>query len=168
MTFEWNINKWIETMIPAPIRKRRIVDYLIALLLPLNSVYIEFKYLRADLKKKMRFNGQVIVLENLLNDRFDGVLRRIKIVTSFDRFRKKYIGQVVENKPLWIGQESENQPQYIGQWIEYQNNTGADFIVEVPDGVYSPSELIMIKELVNYYKIAGKRAKFIYTNGLEF
>jgi hypothetical protein len=168
MTFEWNIEKWIEEMIPAPIRMRRIKDYIVSMMSPLNSIYIEFKGLRAELKKKLRFNGQVIVLENLLNDRFDVTLRRIRIITTFDLFRKKYIGQTWENRPLWIGQIFENQPQYIGQWIEYQNNTGADFTVEVPEGVYSISELIMIKELVKYYKLAGKKAKFIFSNGIEF
>lgn len=168
MTYEWNINNWIKTIIPAPIRKQIVVDYAISLISPLNAVYLEFKATRVLLKKRMRFNGQVIVLENLLNDEFDLSLRRIRIITTDDLLRKKYIGQPIENKPLWIAQPSENKPQYIGQWIEYQNMTGYHFTVEVPLGVYSQEELLKIKSRTNYYKLAGKRAKFIFQDGTEF
>lgn len=168
MTYEWNINNWIKTIIPAPIRKQVLVDFAISLLSPLNAVYLEFKETRDLLKKRIRFNGQVIVLENLLNDEFDITLRRIRIITTDDLLRKKYIGQPTENKPLWIAQPSENKPQYIGQWIEYQNMTGYHFTVEVPMSVYNQEELLKIKAKTNYYKLAGKRAKFIFQDGSEF
>lgn len=168
MTFNWDINKWVETLIPAPVRKQPLTDYLLAALVPLVYLYGEFMTHRAYLLKKIKFNGQVIVMENLLNDTFDEILRRIRIITIEDLLRKKYIGQVVEAKPLWIAQPSENQPQYIGQLIEYQNNGGFDFIVEVPMGTYSSAQLIQIKKMTNLYKLGGKRAKFIYQNGQEF
>lgn len=168
MTFNWDINKWVKTILPAPIRKQRLTDYVVSAFAPLVFLYNEFMAHRAYLLKKIKFNGQVIVLENLLNDYFDTLLRRIRIITIEDLLRKKYIGQVVEAKPLWIAQPSENQPQYIGQWIEYQNNGGFDFIVEVPMGIYSPAQLIQIKKMTNLYKLAGKKAKFIYQNGQEF
>lgn len=168
MTYEWNIDNWIKTMIPSAIRKSRLVDFLLVLKRPLNTTFLEFKSLRSILKKKMRFNGQVIIMENLLNDEFDTLLRRIRIITTDDMLRKKYIAQPSENKPLWIAQPSENKPQYIGQWIEYTNLSGFDFIVEVPLGVYSPEQLLQIKKLTTLYKLAGKRAKYIFQNGQEF
>lgn len=168
MTFNWSINSWVKTMIPAAIRKQSLTDYVLVLISQLISVYTDFINLRAILKKKMRFNGQVIVLENLLNDTFDNSIRRIRIITLEDLLRKKYIGQTIENKPLWIGQPSELYPQYIGQWIEYMNQTGFDITVEVPSGVYTTEQLLQIKKLTNTYKLAGKRAKFIYQNGTEF
>lgn len=168
MTFNWNIIEWVHQMIPYIYRKNPLIDYVKVLVSPIAYIYGVFMDTRLTLLKKMRFNGQVIVLENMLNDIFDTSLRRIRILTISDTLRKKYVYQKQELKPLWVYQRSENLPVYIHLLEEYRNNGGYDFIVEVPDGVYSAVELEQIKIYTNYYKLAGKRAKYIFQNGLEF
>lgn len=168
MTYNWNIVEWIGQMIPVIYRKNPTTQYVIMLMKPLSHLHSVFFQLRLVLMKKMKFNGQVIILENMLNDDFDNALRRIRIITISDALRKTYIYQRVENKPLWIHTRNENLPVYIHLMDEYRNMSGFDFIVEVPNGVYSAIELERIKIATNYYRLAGKRAKFIYQDGTEF
>lgn len=155
-------------MVPVLYRKDRLVHFLIVLLKPIASIYTLFFDFRLYLIKKMKFNGQVIVLENMLNDLFDNSLRRIRIITITDRLRKVYVYQSIESKPLYIFRTSENLPVYISTLQEYQNMSGFDFIVEVPKNVWSGSILDQIKKIVFYYKLAGKKPKFIYQDGTEF
>lgn len=168
MNFNWNIIDWIGQMIPVLYRKDRLVHFLMVLLKPLDTTYISFFDFRLYLLKKMKFNGQVIIMENMLNDTFDNSLRRIRIITITDRLRKQYIYQPVEAKPLYIYQVSENLPVYISTLEEYLNMSGFDFIVEAPKNVWTVSILDQIKKMTLYYKLAGKRPKFIYQDGTDF
>jgi hypothetical protein len=120
-----------------------------------------------EINKRVRFNGQVLVLENILNDNFDDSGRGIRIETNSDTIRRLFIYQYQEQDREFIHQYLESRPLYIFQAEEEFEQT-YDFLVIVPDGILSPEEELRIKALTNKWKIDGKRARFIYESGQIF
>jgi hypothetical protein len=109
---------------------------------------------------KLQFNSQVMYLEHRLNDQLDSVERRIYIDDTLD-------SQVVQTV---IYRKSDRQPSTVmfrktdnaGAnraviWRKTDLNFDADFVVYVP-AVFNTLEAYRnIKNIVNYYRVAGRR-----------
>jgi hypothetical protein len=152
---------------PPVIAKGSHLEWLRALLSPLTTLNGIFTDYRAELIKRLRYNGQVIILENLLNDLFDDTDRLIYIDTVNDRLSGVYVYQPSEDVAEFISQPGEAPPVYIFQANEPMN-VGYDFIVWVPDGILDSEQQQRIKAVVYKYKLAGKIAQFRFFNGTIF
>src|SRR5580704_12272304 len=95
--YKWNIGNWQQNELPEIPRTEQNNDWLSALLSPLAAKYAWFLTFIDTLRQQMRYNGQTIVLENLLNDLFDATLRRIVIVTASDILPPVYLYTKAEN-----------------------------------------------------------------------
>lgn len=136
-------------------RKRAFVEYIYCFIEPIKVLNDEFKKFRTNSIYKIVHNGQVMILEKVLNDAFDQELRRI------------YITDSVQNDPLYLYSIPENKPVYLGTQYLYDfssfENTNYEFIVNFPIAIkpVNPFDLLnfenRIKALVNYYKLASKR-----------
>lgn len=171
--YYWNINQWVENEVPVEIRKPAMVKWLQALLKPLKDLHNVYETFRTTTLKKMRCNGQVIVLENLLNDLYDPTMRRFEIDTIYDELLPVYIYQNSESSA------SNNQRVYLYSSQAYANDTQQvltrvylnrheelgmmyDFVVKAPDSFTSFTDIVQLKATVNYYRLAGKRPHYEY------
>lgn len=140
--------------------------YIQVLLTPLERIYLMFMSARVDANKKARYNGQTIILENLLNDMFDAFLRNIRIINQIGTNTNIYIGNAHENQRIYVGNYIEAERVYIGNYAE-SNRFNYTFIVEVTDPL-TPEAEIQLKAVVNYYRAAGTKPLFKYASGTIF
>jgi len=91
----------------------------------------------------------------LLNDKYDFILRRIRIVDTLDH-SPTYIFQEAELKPVYLFLESENMPIYIYT----EGEAGSildDFVIKVPGTIqFSDNEML---QLVKGYRLAAMKPK---------
>lgn len=168
MIFVWNIDAWAANELHPELRdpNEQNLNWLLVLLTPVSYLYNIFYAFYLATILKMRINGQIIVLENYLNDLFDADLRRIIIISTWDLLPRTFIYQAGENHPLYIYQFGEDNPVYIYNSAEFGNVY--DFIVQAAVGSLTAAQIIQIKAVVNYYRIAGKKPYFQYDDLTPF
>lgn len=168
MWYSIDINRLIKLLKPSILQKPIHYAWLKALLFPLVQLHEEFKSFRIDFNKKLRYNGQIIILENLLNNEFDNNDRGIVIRTNPAGLSQVYLFQKEENQPsIHIYQKEEGKPVYIFQ-KEEELAKYWDFEVVVPVGILTPEQERQLKTLTLRYKLDGKRPRFIYQNDQIF
>ncbi|HYH14171.1 MAG TPA: hypothetical protein VD794_03060 [Flavisolibacter sp.] len=153
--YDIDYNKLTQWMIPSRIRKGRIVAFVQILIYGVSFLYQDLLRFRKQKLYELTITPQVCYLERLLNDRFDFIQRRIRIVDSLDK-PPYYIYQKDELKPKYIYLRAEGKPAYIytsGESSLLQD----DFVVLVPAGlIFEEAEM---RSLVRVFKLAGKRFK---------
>lgn len=163
MNLGLNFKEVFKYLIPFQIRGNRIVEWVAALLAPVQSLNVVFSAWAGGVRYFLAFNGQVVYLEHVLNDQFDASLRRIYIddpggtviVTT-------YVHNKIEQQPtLYLYNVADADPNnpIIYNTSEIYTSTD-DFIVHVPAGVFSPTVQVQMSALINQYRIAGKRYSF--------
>lgn len=160
-SIDWD--KLISDLLPAFLRKPKMLAWLQVLLTPLQTLYNTFITYRNATAFSIGFTGQTMSLEYLLNYTYfdDGTLRLI------------YIEDGERREPLYVFQQSENQPAYFHNDGEdydpvYLYNseepTGYDFVVWVPFAFNFPPEkpLEYLISLLNKHKAAGFQFEIKY------
>lgn len=169
MKYNFDLPKLIIQYISLALREPKFSTFLIVLLSPLNPILANFLLFVANTKVELMQNGQVVRLENLLNDTFDNDLRRISITDAnadlliIGNTNPIMIGNInpvivpygdtdstvdfvvkvpIQEQPFLIG---ENVPLIIG------NTIPLIFKETPPDGLINK-----IKRVVQKYKISGK------------
>jgi len=153
--YDINYEKVTTWMVPARIRRSKLVAFLKVMISGVVFLYQDFLRFRRAKLYELMITPQVCYLERLLNDRYDFTARRIRIVDGLDK-PPFYIYQHDELKPKYIRKASEGQPQ----WIYTKGESGQlqdDFIVLVPQDI--KFELAEMRSLVKVYKLAGTRFK---------
>ncbi len=172
MIFNWDINNSAQQDMPPQLQKPKHFSWLKALLFPILSLKETFIQYRLDTLKKMHYNGQVIVLENLLNDLYDATLRRIRIVTTYDLLAPPYLLQQNENQPLYVFTQAEYTANPLMPKVYLHNeselNSLYDFIVEAAAGSLTAIQIVRLKGTVNYYRLAGTKPYYRYNNLIPF
>lgn len=97
--FYANWRKIVDWLIPVPLRKNKFTAFINALISPVNDLHTRFIYYKKNVEYRLSINFQKCQLERALNDRFDIVQRRIRIINAVQKnaipiFRKD------ENKPI--------------------------------------------------------------------
>lgn len=150
------------------VAKMSHLEWVRVLLSPISTLNGVFVAYRAELIKRLRYNGQVIILEALLNDVFQPDGREIYIETIDDRLAQLYVFQTSElQESEHIYQAGEAPPVYIFG-SEESISVGYDFIVWVPDGLLTTEDEKRLKAVVRRYKLAGKQAAYRFFNGNFF
>lgn len=122
-----------------------------SMIYPVKQMYDHFMRYRSDKLYELNHNGQRYSIENVLNDRFDPVLRRIYNTDGLTKDRL-YIYGTAEVKPIYL-------PHYVFGSDDY-SDTGVDFIVWVPTAIIiTMDEMIEFRSLVDKYKLDSKRYK---------
>jgi hypothetical protein len=161
-----NFKEVFQYLIPAPIRGVRFVAWLGAMFGPLQSLNVLLFDKGAQIRYDLRFTGQVVSLEHLLNDQFDNTLRRIYIDDpSGQQILTPYVFNKVEAQPpLNLFNKADGKP--IFEQIVLRNKvellgTTDDFIVHVPTVIFSSAIESQMRFFIDRYRIAGKRYSFI-------
>lgn len=169
MWFKIDINRLILMLVPGMLLREKHHQWLKALLYPLVTLHDGFQSFRLLTNRELRYNGQVIILENLLNDMFDTSDRRIVVQTSPSSGSQVYLPHVYEDDitPSYLQSKSQGEPVYI-----YHSDEDSfmvyDFMVIVPDGILTAQQESLLKSVTNKYKLDGKRPHFKYQNDQIF
>ena len=112
------------------LRKTKHLAWLNSLITPLAQLTNDFQLYRNYVNYRIGITPQVCYLEKLLNDRFDILERRIRIVKPVV-FAPLVLFTKDENKPAKFYRKSEGNPVKLYTKAETSIFT-VDFIVEVP------------------------------------
>ncbi len=145
------------------LRKNRMINFIHVLIFPLVSLYVEVMKNRKQNLIKMNHNFQKFSVQKRLNDAFDRIERRIKIVKSvryegvflytdseIDRNALDYFSTNLNNKMKWVF--SDDKPLYLRSDSELSSDY--DFIVEIPN---TDINLIRLKAEIDFYVLQSKR-----------
>jgi hypothetical protein len=167
----------IKRLLPWYKRKPAMQAWLFSLVAPVKQLNDAFALYVDDVRYRLSITGQILLLEKLLNDKFnsglparaasstvglyDGTPAGIYISDPSGLILPVYVWNKVEQRPaviLYNKAEAET-PTYLYNKAEVDGEF--DFIVNVPYSVGNVTTdavlLARIKAWVNVYRIAGKR-----------
>ena len=155
-----NFFNFAKQILPPFLRKTRQLDWLRALLKPLQNLHTAMHNFMRGIRYRIGFNGQVIYLEHILNDYHDDILRRIFIADGNVLGLPLYVYNKLEARPKFIRNKSEAAALvYLRNRSEY--NSSSDFDVNVPSVILTPELAQQIRALIMQYRIAGKRFRVV-------
>lgn len=172
MIFTIDFDKWIATMLPTFLRRRRVFAFCRALCSPVVWLYGEFLNARSDHIYRLTHNGQVCYLRAALNDAF-GLTKGFEVEDADD-----YAGEWIFAKDPTMPQqllavdeglnpapeEGDPPPEHPTPLLADEARLNAphnSFIVRVPHDIYI-SQLDKVKAIVEKYRILSKQP--IYTS----
>lgn len=159
MWYDIDIFKLGEHLLPPVLRRHRLFALLCVLLLPLRLVASAFKAYRKVCFDKLTVNGRIIYMEKILNDRF------------FLKHREIYIDDLAEDDLILVKRTEAGYPTvYVGKRLETgfgpvylrkrsEGRLGGDYTVYVPSFLNKPQYMTAIKNLLDYYRPAGRNYK---------
>lgn len=131
-------------------------DFLASLVKPLQTNSESLDDFETEYKKRAKFNGQKIVLQEALNDIFEVTSAPYIIVeTSQEIGDILYFYEPSELSPVYFSEPSELDPVYVFEASEITE--GYDFKVKIPSGIYTAELNRRVTAETNLYKLAGKK-----------
>lgn len=165
--FDFDVNKHGLQLIPPFLRDPVFMAFVLAFTAPLVDLYQKFLQNREQNLIKLKFNYQVCSLEYRLNDFFDPLFRRIKIVKAvkyngiyiyteaeIDPTNPDYFSDSLTNKMKWLN--GDEKPLYLR--TESELYSIYDFIVEIPD---SDINQIQLRAEIDYYILQSKQYQIV-------
>ncbi len=147
--FKINYTKLVQWLIPMWLRQPMLKLMVLSINYPIRELYNDFLDYRAAKLYDLAHNSQTCYLQAMLNDQFDLVRRRIRIL-DFDFASTIYLYADAEDQDVLIGDDA---PIYLDP-----DDAGIDFLVQLPRGMsLRPFQLARMKSLLNYYKLASKK-----------
>lgn len=140
---DWAI--YIVQRLPYVLRKPLHFAWLKALVTPLMNLHNDFLSVAAMFRVKAKITPQVRILRGALNDAFDVVERRIKIVEGS------------QDAYLFIYNANESKPLYLPKYIT--GAAAASFTVMVPLDLAGVVDVVY--SFVKTYKLAGVKFKIV-------
>lgn len=157
MLYDFNIRLLVRRYVAKWFRHDENVAFGYALLKPLEYIHNLFLSHRLAVNATYRYNGLLHSHQNLLNDTYDPVLRRIYITVSPQVPIVHYSGEV-EPTSLWYQNEEELQ----SYWYTTEPD-GAVYLHEFSINV--PISLLInynqLFALIDDYRIAGRRPNIL-------
>jgi len=137
-----------------------------ALIKPVALLHSDFISFRKDSLYKVRHNSQIVYMEAMLNDNFDPILRRIRIVNTVFKV-PVYFYEPQESREVWFYRPEDNRPVYFSEPNEFIGE-GVDFSVCVPPTL-QPIALsreiaftTRMKAQIDYYKLYSKNYNILW------
>ncbi|KMQ70249.1 hypothetical protein ACM44_13430 [Chryseobacterium koreense CCUG 49689] len=160
--FDLNLKKYALLATPPFLRGTIFMSFINSFIDPLDVLYITFLKNRKQNLIKMNHNFQKFSMQKRLNDVFDQIERRIKIVNAVqyegvfiyteaetDPTKPGYYSTDLSNKMKWLfGNE---KPIYLRN--ESELSSDYDFIVEIPDAGINQMQM---KAEIDFYVLPSK------------
>jgi len=147
--FKIAFTKLVQWLIPTWLRSNTMVLFVLAANKPLREAYDNFLTYRDAVNYKLAHNGQVCYLQKVLNDSFDIINRRIRVV-DFIVFGKVFLYD-------WDNIPAIKYSDGVTDEFLYPDDIGLDFTVQVPGAIINTAaKLALLKAKVNEYKMDGK------------
>lgn len=161
MNYDFNLLKLVFDYLPIRLRGSNMLSWLLCLFAPFERLKGEFITFINQTKYNLKITGQVIVLQNYLNDKFDFLQRRIVLgENEVQNLYLFYENEGQTNPNLFFLSENNTNPALT--FIDEQDLTqNYDFTIQVPQELENLE--LKIKTLVNAFKLAGKTYNIKYT-----
>lgn len=101
------------------------------------------------------YNGRKMVLQKALNEIFALAANSIRIVCNRTATLAPYVYESSETDKLYVKESSESPPLYIYESSEFAV-AEADFVVQIPIGIYTATFNQQVKAEVETFKLIGK------------
>lgn len=181
--FNLNFQRLVALLLPWFLRTITHVSWLNALVQPLVEDWQSFLTWKDEMIYEAYMTGQVINLEMLLNDKFNGGLNAwnwdstnyvyvpntpnaIYILDFATALPVVYLWNAIEQRPplyIYNNAEAHTPPLYLYNQTEYDSQ--ADFVIMVPYAVADVTTnalfVAQVKGWVNKYKMAGARYQIV-------
>jgi hypothetical protein len=140
-------------LLPPQLRKGRLISWLSVLCYPVIWLYSKFMSQRGRNLYRLEHSPQVCRMEAVLNDQFDYLFRRIRIVDA-PEIKGLYLFRHDEQKPFYVYRNAGTDHAYMYCRQETSAIGGPGFIVQVPAAVaFDPA---LMRALINEYRLASK------------
>lgn len=149
-------------LLPALLRKPRLLAWLSALLAPLREQYAAFLLYVEAARIELGYNSQTIVLESALNDQFDPDLRRITIDNSDKELQPLYFNFLSEQQPERIILFAAECPPWTYAYGYVEFNTQTDFTVRVPVGLRTAQRTDQLNARIRRFKLATRHYLLLF------
>ncbi len=144
-------------MLPHFLRRKKHTIWLYVLLRPIGDVVEWFNIFKEKARWAIAYNGQTLVLELALNDKWPDALGGIYIENQVPQSLVTYF--YINNELPQVGYLYQSSEDYITYVFDSNAMPPWDFIVWVPAALTYNEE--QMRAYVNQYKIAGKRFKIL-------
>jgi hypothetical protein len=153
--FKIDYQRLVASLVPPALRKHNLLEWLNCLVYPIQLLFNEYQLNRKNNLYKIDITPQVCYLQKAINDRYDYVQKRIRIV-DVEIKETSFLYQQSENKPLPLFTKGENHP--IPFYLQTETSAvSVDFLVLVPIELrYSDNEM---RAYIDSYKLASKEYK---------
>lgn len=153
--FNIDFKKLATWWLPTFLRTLVLKAYCFVLISPIEKMYIYFLKRRKQHNIKMDFNYQKFSLQKRLNDAFDRIERRIRIVNAI-KYEGVYLYTEAEgiDKTKWL--YGDEKPIYLRS--EDELTSIYDFIVEIPD---TGINQIRLRAEIDFYILQSKKYKIV-------
>jgi hypothetical protein len=156
-------------LLPPFIRKTKMWQFLTLPIWSLQLLYLQFSNLRYETLYQLKYNGQKIALQQILNERFSYGGANIYIEDYEDVLPRNYIyltSEVSQTSQLylWTSQEIEGEvdnatPVHLLSTADY--NAVPDFIIYINQWLYdvidADNRMSYFESTINRRKMAGKK-----------
>lgn len=163
--FNIDFKKLVILWLPTFLRTPFLVAFAVVLITPLISLYIMFLNTRKQNLVRMGITCQKFSMQKRLNDAFDQVERRIRIVkgvlydgiylyteAEINPNSPDYFSDNINNKMKWL--KGDEKPIYLRTEAELYSEY--DFIVEIPNTGINENQL---RAEIEYYMLQSKNYK---------
>jgi hypothetical protein len=160
--YTFTLKKIVKRLTPPFLRNTFSLAWLESLNKPFETVYNEFTNYRNQKRIELAYNSQTIMFEKLLNDKYDPVLRRIKLSNSIETSLYTYLSEEGQ-EPIYLFNIVEDEtPVYLNYEGENSTDlTDTDFRVFYP--LTMSGSTSQIKSSIETYRLAGKTYQMITT-----
>lgn len=133
----------------------QLVDFLSALLSPLQTNTGLLKTFETQVTKEATWNGRKMVLQAALNDLF-GITVAPFIIVEMNRSigTHLFFYRTSEASPVYFRRTSENDPVYFFRLSEV-GSADTDFTVKIPIGIWTTELERRVRAYTNLYKLVG-------------
>jgi hypothetical protein len=159
MNLQITWSAYAQYLVPLKLRGPKMAAWITALVAPLQTVNNAFAAWAYGQRYTLSFNGQVMYLQHRLNDQFDSGQRRIYIddPAGPQPVPLHVYRRTEQQNDLVVRRKSEGNPVYL----ENKLPLGAvDFVVFVPVGTFSPAIEVIMRAVIDRYRIAGVTYSF--------
>ena len=158
------IDSWrkeIEKMLPPALRGLSFMDFIGALVKPIQTVSDEVVIAENEIRIRLKYQGQIMVLQASLNEIFAVTAAPfIRVETNQDPAATPSFVYAVSDGIPTMSIEVSGVTAYISP-DPTQSNTIPDFRVLIPVGIWTQDLEDKIRDETQLYKIAGKLFEII-------
>ncbi len=159
--YSLDMDKFVLNLLPIRLRNYRLYNWLVSLVHPLKTLHGFFTTYRLNTNYKIEHTAQVFSMEEVLNDAFDSIQKRIYIEDGIYRFPVWFYDRA-DDKPVRFYDRADDQPVRFYDRATLQQ-LDVDFIVVLPNGLnLSDPEMIRLRALVDYYRLPDKTYEVTY------
>lgn len=159
--FNIDFPTFILQLLPSFLRRIRMHRWLLALTAPCQELHSKFIQYRTATNYTLEHTPQVYSIENVLNDAFDPLQRRIYIQDGIYRSPVRFYDRSLDSPVRFYDAASDEPVRFFDR--ESLLLLDVDFIVKIPVALVLPAaDLIRIQALVDFYKLPDKTFNIDY------